>query len=177
MTANFGPAAAPVAATTLRVISSEPDVAVFIDGEDKGRAPVTITDIKPGEHIVGARKKAFKAQEQTVRVTAGENAIVSFRMEAAPPDRPHAALKVQSMIPNAEVFLDGSSLGRAPVDRADLDPGKHYVVVHRDGYTDFKREVILVENQSVALVADLSASGALRILSTPKGPRSAWTAS
>ena len=42
-------------------------------------------------------------------------------------------------------------------------------MVHRDGYTDFKREVILVENQSVALVADLSASGALRILSTPEG--------
>jgi hypothetical protein len=167
--ATFGPAAAPVSTSSLRVISNEPDVAVFVDGEDKGRAPVTISDIKPGEHIVGGRKKAFKAQEQTVRVTAGENAIVSFRMEAAPPDRPHAALKVQSTIPNAEVFLDGSSLGRAPVDRGDLDPGKHYVVVHRDGYTDFKREVILVENQSVALVADLSASGALRILSTPEG--------
>ena len=104
-----------------------------------------------------------------MRVAAGENAIVSFRMEAAPPDRPHAALKVQSTIPNAEVFLDGSSLGRAPVDRDDLDPGKHYVVVHRDGYTDFKREVMLVENQSVALVADLSATGSLRILSTPEG--------
>ncbi|HXJ21855.1 MAG TPA: PEGA domain-containing protein [Polyangia bacterium] len=168
VSASFG---APVATggSSLRVIANEPDVAVFVDGEDKGHAPVTVSDIKPGEHIVGARKKTFKPQEQTVRVAAGESAIVNFKMEAAPPDRPHAALKVQSMIPNAEVFLDGSSLGRAPVDRADLDPGKHYVVVHRDGYTDFKREVILVENQSVALVADLSATGALRILSTPEG--------
>ncbi len=169
VTANFAPAPAPVVTSSLRVISNEPEVEIFVDGEGKGRAPVTLTDIKPGEHIVGARKKAFKAQEQTVRVTAGESAIVSFRMEAAPPDRPHAALKVQSTTPNAEVFLDGSSLGRAPVERADLDPGKHYVVVHRDGFTDFKREVILVENQSVALVADLSATGALRILSTPEG--------
>jgi hypothetical protein len=165
-TFGTGPSAT---ASSLRVISNEPDVEVYVDGEDKGHAPVTVSDIKPGEHIVGARKKTFKSQEQTVRVAAGENAIVSFRMEPAPPDRPHAALKVQSTIPNAEVFLDGSSLGRAPVDRNDLDPGKHYVVVHRDGYADFKREVILVENQSVALVADLSASGALRILSTPEG--------
>jgi hypothetical protein len=67
------------------------------------------------------------------------------------------------------VFLDGSSLGRAPVDRNDLDPGKHYVSVHRDGYTDFKREIMLVENQAVTLVADLSATGSLRILSTPEG--------
>src|SRR5262249_22024539 len=106
---------------------------------------------------------------QTVHVGQGDNAIVQLKMELAPPDRPKAGLKVQSTVPNAEVFVDGSSLGRAPVDRNDLDPGKHYVVVHRDGYTDFKREVFLNENQYVALVADLSATGAVRVLSTPEG--------
>ena len=165
--ATFGAAASGNG--SLRIISNEPDVEVYVDGEDKGKAPVTMNDIRPGEHIVGARKKGFKPQEQTQRVASNENAIVSFRMEVAPPDRPHAALKIQSTIPNAEVFLDGSSLGRAPVDRNDLDPGKHYVSVHRDGYSDFKREIFLIENQSIALVADLSASGSLRILSTPEG--------
>ena len=165
--ANFGAAASGNG--SLRVISNEPDVEVYVDGEDKGKAPITMNDTRPGEHIIGARKKGFKPQEQTVRVASNENAIVSFRMEVAPPDRPHAGLKVQSTIPNAEVFLDGSSLGRAPVDRADLDPGKHYVSVHRDGYSDFKREIVLQENQAVTLVADLSASGSLRILSTPEG--------
>ncbi len=165
--ATFGAAASGNG--SLRIISNEPDVEVFIDGEDKGKAPVTMTDTRPGEHIVGGRKKGFKPQEQTVRVASNENAIVSFRMEVAPPNRPHGGLKVQSTIPNAEVFLDGSSLGRAPVDRNDLDPGKHYVSVHRDGFTDFKREIMLVENQAVTLVADLSATGSLRILSTPEG--------
>ena len=165
--ATFGAAASGNG--SLRIISNEPDVEIYVDGEDKGKAPVTLDAIRPGEHIVGARKKGFKPQEQTQRVASNENAIVSFRMEVAPPDRPHAGLKVQSTIPNAEVFLDGSSLGRAPVDRNDLDPGKHYVSVHRDGYSDFKREIVLQENQSVTLVADLSASGSLRILSTPEG--------
>ena len=165
--ATFGAAASGNG--SLRIISNEPDVEIYVDGEDKGKAPITMNDIRPGEHIVGARKKGFKPQEQTQRVASNENAIVSFRMEVAPPDRPHAGLKVQSTIPNAEVFLDGSSLGRAPVDRNDLDPGKHYVSVHRDGYTDFKREIVLQENQAVTLVADLSATGSLRILSTPEG--------
>jgi hypothetical protein len=163
--ATFGAATS----SSLRIISNEPDVEVFVDGEPKGKAPVTMNGIKPGEHIVGGRKQRFKPVEQTVRVAAGENAIVSFRMEVAPPDRPRATLKIQSQVPNAEVFLDGSSLGRAPVDRNDLDPGKHYVVVHKDGFTDFKREIILIENQTVTLVADLSASGSVRILSTPDG--------
>ena len=155
--------------SSLRIISNEPDVEMFVDGESKGKAPVTIQSIKPGEHIVGGRKTRFKPMEQTVRVAPGENAIVSFRMEVAPPDRPRATLKVQSQVPNAEVFVDGSSLGRAPVDRNDLDPGKHYIVVHKDGFTDFKREVVLLENQTITMVADLSATGSLRILSSPEG--------
>jgi hypothetical protein len=163
--ANFG----AMTTSSLRIISNEPDVEVFVDGEQKGKAPVTIQGIKPGEHIVGGRKARFKPIEQTVRVASGENAIVSFRMEVAPPDRPRAALKIQSAVPNAEVFVDGSSLGRAPIDRNDLDPGKHYVVVHKDGFTDFKREIVLIENQVMTLVADLSATGSLRILSSPEG--------
>ena len=123
--ASFGAATS----SSLRVISNEPDVEIFVDGESKGKAPVSVQSIKPGEHIVGGRKTRFKPMEQTVRVAPGENAIVSFRMEVAPPDRPRASLKVQSIVPNAEVFVDGSSLGRAPIDRNDLDPGKHYIVV------------------------------------------------
>jgi hypothetical protein len=160
---------AAATSSSLRVISNEPDVEVFVDGESKGKAPVTVQAIKPGEHIVGGRKARFKPMEQTVRVAPGENAIVSFRMEVAPPDRPRGGLKVQSIVPNAEVFVDGSSLGRAPIDRNDLDPGKHYVVVHKDGFTDFKREIILIENQTMTLVADLSATGSVRVLSSPEG--------
>jgi PEGA domain len=154
---------------SLRVVASEPDAEIFIDGEDKGRSPANVTSIKPGDHVVEGRKPKFKSVQQTVHVAAGDNALAQLKMELAPADRPHAGLKVQSTVPNAEVFVDGSSLGRAPIDRNDLDPGKHFVVVHRDGYTDYKREVILVENQSVPLVADLSATGALRLISSPEG--------
>jgi hypothetical protein len=165
--AVFG--AATAGGGSLRVLSSEADVEIFVDGEDKGRAPLSVPSLKPGEHIVEGRKTKFKPLQQTVHVATGENAIVQLKLELAPPDRPRAILKVQSTVPNAEVFVDGSSLGRAPVERTDMDPGKHYVSVHKDGFTDFKREVMLIENQTIALVADLSATGSIRILSTPEG--------
>lgn len=167
VTATFGAAAAP--GGVLRIIASEADVNVFYDGEDKGKAPVTIQNARPGDHIIEGRKPHFKNNEQTLHVSGGESAIVQLKMEAAPIERPRGTLKVQSTVANAEVFVDGSSLGRAPVERNDLDPGKHYIIVHKEGYTDFKREVVLLENQTVALVADLSATGAVRILSTPDG--------
>jgi PEGA domain len=165
--ATFGAAAAGTG--SLRVIASEIDTQVFVDGEDKGKSPATVANVGPGEHFVEGRKAKFKSVQQTVRVAPGENAVVQLKMEVAAADRPHATLKVQSAVPNAEVFVDGSSLGRAPIDRNDLDPGKHFVVVHKDGYTDFKREVVLIENQAVALVADVSATGSVRVLSTPEG--------
>src|SRR3954454_10435263 len=34
--------------SSLRVISNEPDVEIFVDGESKGKAPVSIQSIKPG---------------------------------------------------------------------------------------------------------------------------------
>jgi hypothetical protein len=165
--ATFGAAAAPGAA--LRIIASEVDTEVFFDGDDKGRAPVTIQNARAGDHVVEGRKPGFLNNQQTLKVTGAESVIVQLKMDPAPVVRPHGALKVQSTVPNAEVFVDGSSLGRAPVDRNDLDPGKHYIVVHKDGFTDFKREVLILENQAVALVADLSATGVTRILSTPEG--------
>ena len=154
---------------SLRIVASEIDTEVYIDGEDKGRSPVNATDLSPGEHIVEGRKVRFKAVQDTVRVKAGESTVVQLKMELAPLDRPHGSLKVQSPVPNAEVFVDGASLGRSPVDRNDLDPGKHSVLVHKDGYTDYKRDVILIENQPITLVADLSATGSIRVLSAPEG--------
>jgi hypothetical protein len=154
---------------SLRIIASEPDTQIFVDGEDKGKSPASVASLAPGEHVVEGRKKGFKAAQQTVKVMPGENAVVQLKVDLAPPDRPRGTLRVQSAVPNAEVFVDGSSLGRAPIDRNDMDPGKHFVVVHKDGFTDFKREVMIIENQAVALVADLSASGSVRILSTPEG--------
>jgi hypothetical protein len=164
--ATFGAAAGDASMT---VIASEPDAQIFVDGEAKGMSPAALSSMRAGDHVVEARKPKFKSVQQTVHLVPGQNAVVQLKIEPAPIDRPRATLKVQSTIPNAEVFVDGSSLGRAPVDRNDLDPGKHYIVVHRDGYTDFKREVFLIENQAVALVADLSATGSIRALSTPEG--------
>ena len=165
VTANFG----AMTNSTLRIISNEPDVEIFVDGEQKGKAPVTIQSIKPGEHIVGGRKTRFKPVEQTVRVAAGENAIVSFRMEVAPPDWPKATLKSSRRFPTPRCSWTAPASGGRRWIATILDPGKHYVVVHKDGFTDFKREVILLENQVITMVADLAATGGLRILSSPEG--------
>jgi hypothetical protein len=164
--ATFGGAAA---GGGLRVVSSEPSVLVFVDGEEKGRAPISVPDIKPGQHLIEGRKPGFRPFEQTVELVPGKQALVQLKMEMGSESNGKAVLKVQSTVPDGEVFLDGSTLGKAPVDRHDLEAGKHYVIVRKEGYEEFKREVYLVEGQPVALVADLRAVGKMRLLSNPLG--------
>lgn len=154
---------------SLRVIASDTDVDVFVDGEAKGKAPVDIRELRAGQHIVEGRKPQFRASEQTIQLAGGEQTLIRLKMEPLADDRPRGILKIQSLVPDAEVFLDGSSLGRAPVERRDLEPGKHYITVRKDGFAEYKREIMLVENVPLAFAADLRAIAGLRFLSTPKG--------
>src|SRR5262249_47609658 len=81
----------------------------------------------------------------------------------------NARLRVVSATPDAEIFLDGASVGKPPLDRRDLAPGKHFVVVRKQGFADWKREVDLQPGQQVSLTAELSASGSLKTLATIAG--------
>ena len=163
--ANLGGAAG----AGLRIVSTEPNVEVFVDGESKGKAPVTMADIKAGQHLIEGRKTQFKPFETTVDIVPGKQSLVQLKMEPGSDDRGKAILRVQSTVPDAEVFLDGSTLGKAPIDRHDLASGKHFVIIRKEGYEEFKREVYLFEGQPVSLVADLRNVGKIRFLSSPQG--------
>lgn len=155
---------------------------VYVDGARKDVAPAVITGLGPGEHVVEVRRAGAAPWRQTVTIASGQQSKVNANLGLPASPQPaaggagaqpvlggRAILRVQSTVPDAEVFLDGSTLGKAPVDRRDLEPGRHYVTVRKDGYQEFKREVDLVDLQSVALVADLRAVGKVRFLSNPQG--------
>lgn len=165
VSANLGASAG----AGLRIVSTESNVQVFIDGEAKGNAPVSVADIRPGQHLIEGRKPQFRPFEQTVEILPGKQSLVQLKMEPGSDDRGKAILRVQSTVPDAEVFLDGATLGKAPIDRHDLASGKHYVIIRKEGYEEFKREVYLFEGQPVSLVADLRNVGKVRFLSTPEG--------
>jgi hypothetical protein len=60
-------------------------------------------------------------------------------------------------------------VGKAPIDRSDLAAGQHYVVVRKQGFAEWKREVNLEAGGSTTLTAELSASGTLKVLSNVAG--------
>ena len=82
----------------------------------------------------------------------------------APADQ--GTLKVVSMVPEAEVVIDGGLVGKVPQDKK-LSSGDHTVLVRLVGFKTFEQKVRVEPGQTVTVQADLKSVGRLRVLSTP----------
>lgn len=152
-------------AGVVRVLSDAQGARAFLDGTDMGPVPVDIKDVKAGEHIVQVKAPGMQTGEKKVTVAAGSSQIVKFDLNAETP-ADQGTLKVVSMVPEAQVFIDGAAVGKVPVDKK-LSAGEHPVVVRLDGYKQFEQKVRVEAGQTVTVQAVLKPVGRLRILSTP----------
>lgn len=149
----------------VRVLSDAPGARAYLDGTDMGPVPVDIKDVKAGDHIIQVKAPGMQTGEKTVKVAAGSSQIVKFDLNADMP-ADHGTLKVVSMVPEAQVFIDGAAAGKVPVEKK-LAAGDHPVVVRLDGYKQFEQKVRVEAGQTVTVQATLKPVGRLRILSTP----------
>jgi hypothetical protein len=167
LTAQLQPAGP--ATGSVRIVSSTPGAEVFLDGEDKGPANATIQNVVVGQHIVELRAQGFAPQSQEVSVAAGEQRLARMDLQPAVVAPTTARLRVVTAVPEAQIYLDGALAGPAPLDRSDLAPGKHIIVVRARGYSEWKKEVDLDPNTPTTLAAELSSTGAITVLANVDG--------
>ena len=153
----------------MRVLANTEDVEVFLDGRVVGKTPADLPAVAAGQHVIEGRKKGFTVAEEVIKLTPGEQMMVRLKLEKSNEIVTRAILSVKSAEPNAEVFLDGASLGNAPIERKDLEPGRHVVIVRKAGFVDYKREVVLEEGKPINMVAELQSVARLKFLSQPAG--------
>ncbi|MBI5480547.1 MAG: PEGA domain-containing protein [Deltaproteobacteria bacterium] len=139
---------------------------VYVDGELKGKAPGEFTGIRPGTHALEVRAPGYKPFEKEIQIRAGDTSYVKVELEKLPEAKPVGLLVVKSTVPLAEVFIDGAAFGQAPV-RRELPPGRYIVVVQKSGFPEFKREVMLVQGQTLEVVAEMKAVGRIMVMAPP----------
>lgn len=153
---------------TVRVLTNVSGASVFIDGTDMGPAPVDIKDVKPGvEHVVEVKAKGYQTRTEKVLTNAGQSQVLKLDLNAEAATG-QATLKVISQVPDADVYIDGAAVGKAPQEKR-IDAGNHKVLVKLNGYKEFTQDIRLEGGQTMTVTADLKAVGRLRILSTPDG--------
>lgn len=152
---------------TISVLSNVTSAKVFIDGREVGVVPFDIKNVKPGEHVIEVKAEGYTTREERVVINAGGTEI--RKMDLSPEGSPNQGIiKVVSPVPDAEVFIDGASVGKVPQEKRAA-AGEHFVVVKVPGYKSFEQKVRVEAAQSITVSAELKAVGRLRVLSNPLG--------
>jgi hypothetical protein len=109
---------------------------VYINGNRVGRTPTTV-QLAPGTYTVTVRAVGYGDFNQTVQLQPMGQAQVNAVLTAL-----QAPLSVNANVQGADVYVNGSPVGRTPVT-VQLAPGTYTVTVRAQGYGDFNQTVQL----------------------------------
>lgn len=130
---------------TLHLVSVPEGARFYLNGEARGKGPLAVTGLQPGEYEVRAELEGFGTLRRMVAIGNGESAREEFRLSNV-----MGRLEVRSSPPGAQIFFDGRLLGttRTKDEKAgfsDIFPidnvleGEHTLVVKKDGYAESVR--------------------------------------
>lgn len=143
---------------------------IYIDGKlHKDVTPAIITGVIEGPHVIEVRKPPAMPWKQTIQVVDGQTVKVSAELKATMKD-PGGSIRVLSNVQGAQVLLDGTPLGPAPIDIKDVTPGEHVVEVKAEGHMPREERVTVAAGSGTVLKLDLqpvasTQSGTLKVVS------------
>jgi hypothetical protein len=144
-------AEAPV--TGQLAIQSEPAGAkVVVDGAERGVAPLTISDLAPGEHQVELRADGATARH-TVTVQAGGTASLVVPIGAGSAGGPVSGWVAVKAPFSMEIREQGRLLGSTDADRLMIAAGRHELDFVNDALGYHSTRVVQVAPGKVASIA------------------------
>ncbi|MGC2656962.1 MAG: PEGA domain-containing protein, partial [Bryobacteraceae bacterium] len=115
------------------VVDDRPYKRPFQDGK-------RILNLNSGKFRLKATHPGFQdSAEQTLEIKAGDTAVPGPLNFNLTPIVQKSTLSVSAAPPNADVFVDGTKVGSVSADgtfSADLTPGRHTVVLRKQGYEE-----------------------------------------
>ena len=145
-------------------IKSKPSGAIiFINDEEAGPAPKTITKLLPGTYKIEVKMDGYKSCCENVEVNADKQNQLDAVLQILT-----GSLNIKSEPSNAAIIVDGNEVGNTPSNITDILPGKHLVKISMEGYENWSDNVEISpdkENQVTAVLQQLTCS--LNIKSEP----------
>lgn len=146
----LSPAATAPTTGTL-VIGTNPDgVAVLVDGQSRGKTPLTLT-LAPGAHALELVTDT-EHRKTTVTITAGGQVQQFLELPRTAPAL--GDLNVRTEPARAKVTVDGRAYGRSPVVVQGLTAGTHTVVLENES-TSVTQEVTIEGGGTASLVVPM----------------------
>ena len=154
--------------TGLILVRSTPDGAeIKVDGADRGKTPLLLTDLPVGRYRLTATAAGFVAKdiELTVENRTPQGVTVNLASDSA-------KLIVNSKPQGATVVVNGLTKGTTPCDIDRLPAGDNAVSITLADYVPFQQKVKLQAGDVQKIDATLSPQPAsLSVISTPMGAK------
>lgn len=109
----------------LAVQSDPPGAKIFVDGAERGVAPLTISDLTPGDHRVELQAGDGVSAKHTVNVQAGGTASLVVPLGAAAAAGPVSGWVTVKAPFSMEIREGGRLLGTSDADRLMIAAGRH----------------------------------------------------
>jgi len=135
---------------SLSLTSIPPEATVLVNGRERGKTPLTVQNLKVGEHTVKFTLSEHFSSEEQVNITADEITKLNSTLRGKP-----GSLLVESTPANASVYVDGELKGRSGEWLYGIEAGKRTVRVSRDGYKTASRPIDIPPNGQETLSVTL----------------------
>jgi PEGA domain len=161
----------PVRYGTIYVESSPAGADIYFNGNYRGHAPLTISDVWPGTYTISAEMNGYRTYTTTTSVSGGTRSSVYCPLT---PENTNGALYVMSSPSNANVYLDGLYKGITPLTLSNLAAGTHILQIDHANNYDWKSTVDVPEGGTRTISATLnpmpaSSTGWVYVSSSPGG--------
>jgi hypothetical protein len=170
--ATLQPIPTPTPAYGSIVVDSSPSgAAIYLNGNYRGVAPLTIHNVAQGSYTVGAELDGYNPYTTTISVSAGLQSNVYCTLSRIVSS---GALYVTSVPSGSMVYLDGNYRGRTPLSLNNIATGSHIVECDLAGYYDWKSTVSVPVGGTMTVTAPLSpipasTAGWIYVTSNPGG--------
>jgi len=156
-----------VSGCQLRVETDPPEATVLCDGVSKGAAPVVVSNLRPGDHLVLATKQGYKEIRRSVSLVQGQPTLVKLTLE-----RVYGLVLIHSEPTEADVQINGADRGKTPLLITDLPVGKHRARISRPGHLPKEIDLEITDRTPVKIKALLTSDSATCVLtSEPEGAK------
>jgi len=131
---------------SIAVTSYPPGAAVFIDGRQRGTAPIIVPDVLTGNHEITLSLKGYDEWYQTVSVGSGQMAAINAELDAT--KEITGSLAVITDPVGAEIYIDGNFKGVSPVTITGISTGTHAVLLTLQEYADTTSNISITAGQT-----------------------------
>ncbi|MBN2602126.1 MAG: PEGA domain-containing protein, partial [Candidatus Marinimicrobia bacterium] len=157
----------------VKLILSESNVQLIIDGESRGYIPRNEIPIQLSEgiHTITITKEGFRQWSETINVISNSITERTIKLEqigeSVQTKLDWSFLTIRTEPENATVIIDGIEYGQTYFD-GKVNPGKHTLLLSRPLYYDLIKEIELTPGEMLNLTETLHPNfGSVEINTTP----------